>query len=525
MLRQKEILITCLKELDTFEKGIKTQREILTNGLRELDNLEKGIKEKKIVQPSRNSYTLKDLMELEEKYRKITNHHDDDDDVESQFDEILIPDEDDIFDKKHINVNISTNIGIIKVFPNALLVENGRFSSQEKADDFFPQKNEKKSEVQDNNTTKNNMREKSDDIWDILNQIEKENKSESLDTLTTESDITTDTLDKNDISNSIIDIVCKGCSSKGTLIEDQHTSVIVCSDCGMINEELLDHGPEWRQYNNDDNRGDGVNRCGCPSNFFFPKSSQGTIMVGTGNSRLKRKQKWNSMVYKERSLNQVFEYISLYCTKNHIPRIIVDSAKILYKRLSDCKHKTGPNIGKQIIIRGENRLSIIAACVFKACEINKNPRNVKEIAEIFVLDEKKVTKGIKQFDRIMKNADDNNNIIIDQFDTNTAEDYIRRHCPKLKIGKDATNLAVKISQNCCKMKLASDHNPHSIAAGSILVAVQFLDLNIDRKSIASLFGTSDVTIGTIYNKIAPFAEALVDDEATEHIIKKFKING
>ena len=343
-----------------------------------------------------------------------------------------------------------------------------------------------------------------------------------MDTLTTESESknTDNTVDEEDNRNKI----CKGCNSKGTLIEDQQASVIVCSECGFINEELLDYGPEWRQYNNDDSRGEGINRCGCPSNFFFPKSSQGTIMAGSSNSRLKRKQKWNSMIYKERSLNQVFEYISHVCSKNNIPKIIVDSAKILYKKLSDCKHKTGLNVGKQIIIRGDNRLSIIAACVFKACEMNKNPRNVKEIAKFFDLDEKKVTKGNKQFEKIIKNAEDNI-LMWDQFNPNTAEDYIRRHCPKLKISKDDTDLAVKISYNCCKMKLASDHNPQSIAAGSILVMIQYSNLNIDKKDIAVLFGTSDVTIGKIYNKIAPVADALVDDAATEYLIKKFKING
>jgi len=231
------------------------------------------------------------------------------------------------------------------------------------------------------------------------------------------------------------------------------------------------------------------------------------------------------MVYKERSLNQVFKNITQICSKNNIPKNIVDTAEFLYKRLSDCKHKTGVNKGKQIIIRGDNRTSIIAACVFKACDLNKNPRTVKEIAQFFCLEEKKVTKGIKQYEKIMKNAEDKNNETLDHFNPNTAEDYIRRHCPKLKINKNDMDMAVKISHNCSKMKLASDHNPQSIAAGSILVMVQYSSLNIDKKEIAKLFGTSDVTIGKIYNKIQPYVDALVDDQATDHLIEKFHING
>ena len=480
--------------------------KILITGLNNLANLEKG--RYKAKKGATNIFSAKKSINILTE-NKRRNH---DDDIDSEYDEILLPIQDDIFDKKEIIVNkLYYNISLINSFPNALLLQESVFNKPKSEKILQPDKTDKTDKIIQG-------KNQPDDIWDILTQLKKDNDSECLDTLTTESE--TIISDNDDFSEKI----CKGCNCKGTLIEDQHTSVIVCSECGMVNEELLDHGPEWRQYNNDDNRGEGVNRCGCPSNFFFPKSSQGTIMAGSCSSKLKRKQKWNSMVYKERSLNLVFEYISQICAKNNIPKIIVDSAKILYKRLSDCKHKAGPNIGKQIIIRGENRLSIIAACVFKACEMNKNPRNVKEIAEFFELDEKKVTKGIKHFDRIMKNADDNN-IVFEQFKTNSAEDYIRRHCPKLKINKQDTNMAVKIAHNCCKMKLASDHNPQSVAAGSILVMVEYCDLDIDKKDIATLFKTSDVTIGKIYSKIAPYAQALVNDAATEYLIKKFKING
>ena len=473
-------------------------RKILVNGLKKLNDLETG-KIKPIC-----------YIKMDRKFRK--NHDDDlndhDDDIESKYEHVLITEDTDIFNKKEIKISIIDNYSLINEFPNALLLEQAVEPNidKEKEDQI---ENDKKKKAED-----------TEDIWDIINQIKKDNISESLDTLTTDTDTMTNCEDID-----IIKILCKGCGS-ASLIEDQRTSVIVCSDCGMVNEELLDHGPEWRQYSNDDNRGEGQSRCGCPSNFFFPKSSQGTIMAGSSNSRLKRKQKWNSMVYKERSLNLVFEYISRICSKSNIPRIIVDTAKILYKKLSDCKHKSGPSAGKQIIIRGENRLSIIAACLFKACEMNKSPRNVKEIAEFFGLDEKKVTKGNKQFEKIMKNADDNN-IIVEQFKTNTTEDYIRRYCshPKLRINKDNTDLAVRISKNCSRMKLASDHNPGSIAAGSIVIMIEYCDLDIERSVITKIFNTSDVTINKIYKKISQYANALVDDETTDHLIKKFKING
>ena len=78
--------------------------------------------------------------------------------------------------------------------------------------------------------------ESKDNIWDIIDKLtSSEQQSESLNTITTESESETTT--------------CKVCSSS-SLIEDFKTHVIVCSECGIVNKELFDNGPEWRNYNN-----------------------------------------------------------------------------------------------------------------------------------------------------------------------------------------------------------------------------------------------------------------------------------
>lgn len=339
------------------------------------------------------------------------------------------------------------------------------------------------------------------DIWDLIDEIKTETASSS-------------------ISRSDKVPHCVLCGPEGKLIENQNS--IVCSKCGAVNEEFFDSGPEWRQYNNDDSRSDTVGRCGCPTNPFFPKSSQGTIIVGAGSSLLKRKQKWNSVVYKERSLNQVFDIITSMCSNNGIPKIISDTAKIIYNKINESKHKHGASAGKNVITRGANRRSIIGACILRACEIGKEPRSLKEIARFMELDEKKLTKGIKKLDDLLKNSDEQQ-LIIEQIEGSAPEDYIRRHSKKLKLDKEDIDLVFKIINNCNRMKIVSNHNPQSIAAGSILLMAEYNGLNVDRKKIADLFGTSDVTIGKTFNKISPIGDALVDNEATEYLMKKFKI--
>lgn len=416
---------------------------------------------------------------------------------------------DTIFDQDTVEVEIwkTKTITVADKFPNALLI----------IEDETPETTKPEPE---------SSSEKEIDVWDLLDKVgQRDNhQSDSLDGLSTLDD----TIDSLTFSRNKQDANqknrCLGCGAIDSFIEDSKSGLVVCTECSMVHEELLDHGPEWRKYNNDDGRGEGVSRCGCPTNYFFPKSSMGTVIVGAGSNRLKRKQQWSSVIYRERSLTKVFEYITKMCTLNEVSKIIADTTKTLYKHLSDCKHKTGPSAGKPIIIRGTNRKSIIAACLFKACEINKDPRSVKEVAEYFGLDEKKLTKGNKQFEKFIKDTSEYQ-AIADQASSTITEDYIRRCCPKLHIEKKYADIAVKIAVNSCKMKLASDHNPRSVAAGSIMAAISYLKLKTPRHKVAKLFKTSDTTISKIQGKIYPYVQALVDDEATDYIIEKFKING
>lgn len=343
-----------------------------------------------------------------------------------------------------------------------------------------------------------------ENIWDIVMNLKNEEKS------------------KNEDESIPSQKKCKECGGIN-FIEDYQLGHIVCSECGVISAQVLDYGPEWRQYSNDDYKGDSMNRCGCPVNFFFPRSFQGTLLTGHHNTRIRRKQKWSSIVYKEKTLNTIFEFVSDICFRNGISRIIVDTFKTLYKLVNDSKHKMGKNTGKYIITRGKKRMGIQAACLFRACEMNKEQKSDKDIASLFGINEKKLSKGLSKLDDIIQNTEDLT--MIDQMELGGTEDCIRRYSSKLKLTPSQITTAIKISHNCCEMKLVSDHNSQSIAAGAVLLMVEYYKLSINKQDICKLFEITDVTINKIYNKIEPYVYALVDDEITAHIIKKFKING
>lgn len=302
---------------------------------------------------------------------------------------------------------------------------------------------------------------------------------------------------------------CISCKSD-RLIIDNNKGYLVCQDCAVINEEFLDKNVEFSNEQN------GTSRYGCPSNYFFPKSSLGTKISSKGYNRAAILQRQGQMPYREKSLLEVLEErIQLKCKKYNITQTIIDSAKILYKKVSDCKHTKGKRKGKHMIMRCINRRSMIAACVFYACKLQKEPRSPKEIADIYDLEIKHVNRGCRKFiDYIDLSS------IFFEIKSSQSSDFIERFAKKLSIDKQYINIAKDISSNIHKLGLASTHEPPSVAAGCILLVANMYHVDINKKQISDIFGISDVTISKTYRKIYPYHKIIMNNKVTELILDK-----
>lgn len=337
-----------------------------------------------------------------------------------------------------------------------------------------------------------------------INSDELLNLIDSLETKTENSDVT----DSDVISN-----ICPNCGSD-ELYNDSIEGILVCSECGLKIKELLDSSPDWNSINTTDNNN---SRCGCPTNYYFPKSSLGTKVSNGKFSKISILEKWNQMPYKERSTFEVLKYIDNICSKHKLDKPIIDNAKNLFNKLSKMKHSEGTNQGKNIIIRGENRKSIIAACVFNGANLQGYPRTPKEIAVIFGITEKQVSKGCRKLRDIM-----NKDNIISNIKSCQSEEYIDRkeYSDLLKLELKHIELSKKIAKNIKKLDIASDHKPASIAAASVLIMASIFGLNINKKKISQVFNISQVTIIKTYKKIYQFRKIIISDDNTNIMLGK-----
>lgn len=294
--------------------------------------------------------------------------------------------------------------------------------------------------------------------------------------------------------------VCNCCNSNNI---NSINGQIICNDCGTINEILIDCNPEWRYYGSEDSKTSDPNRCGMPTNELLPQSSTGsTVSYKWGETfemkKIRNYHGWNAMPYKERSLYNVFDSIQINGKNNGITPCIIHEAKILYKEISEIQ-----------ISRGANRKGIIAACIYNACKLKEVPRSHKEIAYIFGISSKHMTRGCKKFDELLNYSKSEKKTV--NINGSNSIDFIQRFCSKLNLGKNIYDICVHICKKAEEYSLVSENTPPSITAGSIYLICNILSLNITKQQIKEVSGISEVTISKCYKKLFTYHKFILPE--------------
>lgn len=303
---------------------------------------------------------------------------------------------------------------------------------------------------------------------------------------------------------------CPSCGTENKIRQDYGGGFTVCENCGQVLDNVIDDAPEWRGFDDDNNT-----RCSMPSSKLLPQTSLGTTITGGAfKSRIKVLHSWNAIPYKERSLHNVFKEIQDKCSKAKIIKCVEDDAKIMYKIINESRHTSGRNKGKYIIIRGGNRRSLIAACIFFACKKKDMIRSPKEIAELFNLKQTELSRGCKTFMRLIKRK-----VELDM-KVSMPEHFAIRFCNTLQIQQKYTENVLEITKNIHKLNIATEHTPLSIAIASILMVAERYGLTtITKKLLADKFDISEVTISKTCKKLWEYKDIISNNDIMMKIMR------
>lgn len=301
---------------------------------------------------------------------------------------------------------------------------------------------------------------------------------------------------------------------------------VICERCGEVFEHLLDQGPEYRWFSGDDRNMDPT-RVGAPQNPLLPESSLGTTMLlrkhhGNAMRKIKRYHTWNLMPYRERNLWGIFEGLHVRAINAGIGVGVLEEAKRLYAQLSAL-----------CVCRGTQKEALLAACLYESLKRSGTPRRPKDIATIFQINLRYVTKGLKQFanlldmdERIGHKAAPKEKIPATaaapvavvaavavtvsvesrraKWDsisrsTTTYEHYVEPFVSKLEAPRHLTGTLIALTRQICAraddMGICPENTPPSLTAAALALSCGALSV---QKTIQEIAAVCDISVVTLH---------------------------
>lgn len=301
------------------------------------------------------------------------------------------------------------------------------------------------------------------------------------------------------------DVTCPHCT---TAVEYQENGFSVCpnAECGRIFENALDNSPEWRFYGADDAQSGDPSRCGPVIDPLMKDAAFGCRInnvkkCGRDITRAAKHTEW-LIPYDQKVLYANFQNITKMCQIANIPDIIVNTARVYYKKIVD--HEKS--------YRGNNKDGLIAASIYIACRIHGCPRSAKEIAEIFHISQGTATNGCKIAQSIISEmetaalTDDNATTI---FCALQPQNFIERYCSHVSFPDELTSLCSFIAVKIDAIQCMSENTPMSIAVGIIHFVSIVFGLGTTKHQIANVSGISEMTINKCSQKLMTMRDKLI----------------
>ena len=258
---------------------------------------------------------------------------------------------------------------------------------------------------------------------------------------------------------------CVNCSAHD-LVEDVTNGIMVCRECGVVNENNMMHAT-WEEN-------------AIVTEPLYKKCSQ---LQFNAKTKLQNNLKSSiQMTFKQRNELSVFEDIGQICQS--FSENVIHEAKVLYQIMNDRR-----------LSRGKIRKGLIACCIIHACKQVGVPRTVQEISDISKIPVPLIVKCDKIFKTRMRD-------IVENPKLNT-RDLVRRYCSQLPLEKNEINQIIKYINHILEDDIHVFHGkkPPSVVTSLIVFSSKQMGIPVCKKHISKQFNTSTVTINKLLREI------------------------
>jgi transcription initiation factor TFIIB len=270
---------------------------------------------------------------------------------------------------------------------------------------------------------------------------------------------------------------CPECKSTNIINDPKHAE-LYCADCGMIiADNLVDLGPEWRSYNEE--QASKKVRTGPPMSYRTHNKGLSTP-IPAAFIRTKRLRGIISMEGSEKTLSFALGEIDRMASALKLPNDIKEATSVLYRKAA-----------KRNMIKGRSIEELVSAMLYITCREYEVPRTLKEITAVSRMPLRKIRRTyiflVRELEIKLAPAD--------------PARYIPRFCSKLGLSDTISVRALELLKEEAGMAAAKGWGPTGTAAAVIYLAASFSDAPVGEKELAKVAGTSPITIRNRYKEL------------------------
>jgi transcription initiation factor TFIIB len=298
---------------------------------------------------------------------------------------------------------------------------------------------------------------------------------------------------------------CPECNN-GVLIRDYERAELICRNCGLvIKDHLIDTGPEWRSFNQEQMKK--KMRVGGPTTSTKHDKGLSTVIdrrnkdiYGKDITPRKRAQIYRLRMWQmrtrlsnqnDRNLVFALSEINRMTSNLGLSQSVREETAIIYRKAVERR-----------LIRGRSIEGMAAAALYAACRKRKVPLTLDDIAEISRVEKREIGRSYRFLARELK---------IEIPPVNPIE-YIPKFSNALSLTGSAQKKAMEIMQKVCEKGLTSGRGPTSIAAAVVYISSLLMNERRTQKEVSETARVTEVTIRNRYKELVEKLKIEIDTQ-------------
>ncbi|MEM0373161.1 MAG: transcription initiation factor IIB family protein [Sulfolobaceae archaeon] len=280
---------------------------------------------------------------------------------------------------------------------------------------------------------------------------------------------------------------CPNCGSSALAVIDGRET---CTSCGFVIEEyVIDEGPEWRAYTPQDRLERERTGAG-----LTPKVHDRGLYTDIGRSRgsrisssrllkMKMLQRKIRVSSSDRKIVTYLSELNNECSKLGLPERIKETAATILRKVVEAG-------GDKRL----NKTALILVTIFYACRVMRYPIDENEIIKRYGLTKSDIWNPIKRVQMIVKS----NSMFHSRI---SPKDYIPKIVSKLGLPQYIVSKSAELVEKMHSEGLTSGKGYIAISAASVYLMSTLFDNKKTQKEVADVVNITEVTVRNRYRDI------------------------